>query len=109
MKKTTMAVITAVSVAGVIAIGLGAVSDWYKNWNTDTWFGRGGGNSSVQPDIPDTPDTPITGDNTGKDGAVVSVVKSNGISLLSAKLPVAAYAANGVSERADTAYTIPQR
>ena len=106
MKKSTAIGIAAVSVAGAAVIALGSVSSWFTNWNTKTWFGRGGGNSTVQPDIPDKPDTPIMGDNTGKDGAVVSVVESNGISLLSAKLPVAAYAANGVSERADTAYTI---
>ena len=106
MKKSTAIGIAAVSVAGAAVLALGAVSDWFKNWNVKTWFGRGGGSSTVQPDIPDTPDTPITGDGTTKDGAVVSVVKSNGIQLLSAKLPVAAYAANGVSERADTAYTI---
>ncbi len=106
MKKSTMGFVTGVSVVAAAVVGLGAVSDWFKNWNTDTWFGRGGGNSTVQPDIPDSPDKPIAGDNTGKDGAVVSIVESNGISLLSAKLPVAAYAANGVSEQADTAYTI---
>ncbi len=106
MKKSTAIGIAAVSVAGAAVLALGAVSDWFKNWNVKTWFGRGGGSSTVQPDNPDTPDTPITGDGTTKDGAVVSVVKSNGIQLLSAKLPVAAYAANGVSERADTAYTI---
>lgn len=109
MKKSTISAIAAVSVSGALVVGLGAVSSWFTNWNVKTWFGRGGGNSTVQPiqpDMPDTPDKPITGDNASKDGAVVSNVECNGIQLLSAKLPVAAYAANGVSEQADTAYTI---
>lgn len=106
MKKSTISAIAAVSVAGALVVGLGAVSSWFTNWDTKTWFGRGGDNSTVQPDIPDDPREPVTGDGTTKDGAVVSNVECNGIRLLSAKLPVAAYAANGVSEQSDTAYTI---
>ncbi len=43
---------------------------------------------------------------TGADGAVVSEGKGNGIALLSAKLPVEAYEANGISPLADTAFTL---
>lgn len=54
MKKSTMSAITALSVAGVLAVGLGAVSSWYTNWDVDTWFGRG--NAVEKPtDKPDEP------------------------------------------------------
>jgi hypothetical protein len=103
MKKSTMSAVAAVCVAGALAIGLGSVSDWYTNWDTSTWFGRGGGNSSVQPDDPNKPDV---GYDTGHDGAIITVGDGNGIRLTSAKLPVSAYAANGVSQYADTAYIL---
>ena len=43
---------------------------------------------------------------TPKDGAVISETAENGISLMSAKIMPMAYAANGVSVLADTAYTL---
>lgn len=103
MKKSTMSAVAAVCVAGALAVSLGAVSDWYTNWDTSTWFGRGGGQSTVQPDDPNKPDV---GYDTGHDGAIITVGGGNGIRLTSAKLPVSAYAANGVSQYADTAYIL---
>lgn len=103
MKKSTMSAVAAVCVAGALAVSLGSVSDWYTNWDTSTWFGRGGGNSTVQPDDPNKPDV---GYDTGHDGAIITVGDGNGIRLTSAKLPVSAYAANGVSQYADTAYIL---
>ena len=41
-----------------------------------------------------------------KDGAIISETAENGISLMSAKIMPVAYAANGVSALADTAYTL---
>lgn len=41
-----------------------------------------------------------------KDGAVISETAEHGVSLMSAKISPAAYAANGVSALADTAYTL---
>ena len=41
-----------------------------------------------------------------KDGAVISETAEHGVSLMSAKIAPAAYAANGVSVLADTAYTL---
>lgn len=41
-----------------------------------------------------------------KDGAIISETAENGISLMSAKIMPMAYAANGVSALADTAYTL---
>ena len=103
MKKSTMSAVAAVCVAGALAVSLGAVSDWYTNWDTSTWFGRGGGSDVVQPDDPNKPDV---GYDTGHDGAIITVGGGNGIRLTSAKLPVSAYAANGVSQYADTAYIL---
>ncbi len=62
MKKSTISAIAAVSAAGVIALGLGAVTDWYRNWNAKSWFNYWGKGAPVQqpvdPDTPDTPDEP---------------------------------------------------
>lgn len=41
-----------------------------------------------------------------KDGAVISETAEHGVSLMSAKIAPAAYAANGVSALADTAYIL---
>ena len=41
-----------------------------------------------------------------KDGAIISETAANGISLMSAKIMPVAYAENGVSALADTAYTL---
>ncbi len=102
MKKSTLSAIAAVSAAGVIALGLGAVTDWYKNWDAKTWFNYWGKGAPVQQPVdPDTPDEPKT-----KDGAIVTDGVNNGITLTAAKLPRSAYAANGVSAQADTAYTL---
>ncbi len=100
MKKNTAIGIAAVAVAGAFTIGLGAVSSWFTNWNVKTWFGRGGGNATVQPENPNIPDY------VGQDNAVISNGESNGIKLMSAILPRSAYVANGVSAQADTAYTL---
>lgn len=103
MKKNTLKGIAAVCVAGAFAVGLGAMSSWFTNWDASTWFGRGGGNNAVTPDDPNTPDV---GYDTGHDGAVITIDGGNGIRLASAKLPVSAYTANGVSQYADTAYML---
>ena len=58
MKKSTLKVIAAVSVVGALAISLGAVSSWFTNWDTKTWFGRGGSSAVKQPDKPDVPEPP---------------------------------------------------
>lgn len=106
MKKSTMGFITGVSVVTAGVIGLGAVSSWFTNWNTKTWFGRGGNNAVVQPENPDKPQPPTTNENTYNGGAIMSEFENNGISVLSAKLPRRAYAAYGISEQADTAYLL---
>ncbi len=57
MKKSTISAVAAVSLIGCVALGIGIVSDGYRNWDTSTWFGRGGGSDVVQPENPDPPDT----------------------------------------------------
>lgn len=109
MKKSTISAIAAVSAAGVVALSLGAVTDWYKNWDGSTWFNYWGKGAPTveEPVTPDTPDDPNTDKDTDtKDGAIVTEGDNNGIMLTAAKLPRAAYAANGVSAQADTAYII---
>lgn len=106
MKKSTAIGIAAVSVAGAAVIALGAVSSWFTNWNAKTWFGRGGGTQTVQPEKPDIPDTPVIDTDDNKNGAIISDGVNSGISLLNAKLPVAAYSANGISENAYTAFRL---
>ena len=115
MKKSTISAIAAVSAAGVVALSLGAVTDWYKNWDGSTWFNYWGkGAPTIEepvtpdtPDDPNTPDDPSTDKDTDtKDGAIVTEGDNNGIAIKTAKLPRAAYAANGVSAQADTAYII---
>ncbi len=106
MKKSTMGFLTGVSVVTAGVLGLGAVSSWFTNWDTKTWFGRGGNNAVVQPENPDKPQPPIIDENTHNGGAIISDFENNGISVLSARLPRAAYAANGISEQVDTAYLL---
>lgn len=47
-----------------------------------------------------------TSANTENGGAVIGAPVENGIKLMSAKIPVAEFAANGVSAQAETAYTL---
>lgn len=101
MKKTTMGFVTGVSVLGAIVIGLGAVSSWFTNWNIKTWFGRGGG-TITQPNKDDM----SKDKEKSSDGAIIADGESNGIRVMTAKLPRAAYKANGISEQADTAYIL---
>lgn len=110
MKKVFSSVIAFIIAAAlVIAVGVG--SAWFSNWNVKTWFNSWGkGGETV---APDNPDKPITGDKSNGGGALIGGFENDGISLLSAELPFAAYAANGVSEKAEKAYilaatTIPE-
>lgn len=120
MKKSTISAIAAVSAAGVVALSLGAVTDWYKNWDGSTWFNYWGKGAPtveepVTPDTPDDPNTPddpskpsepVTPVDSDKGGAIVTDGDNNGIQIKTAKLPRAAYAANGVSEQAESAYVL---
>lgn len=76
---------------------------WVKGKITDTGLG---GNTDDDKVNGDAPDKPIDGDINENGGTVIDKVENNGISLLSAKLPRAAYAANDIDPQADSAYTL---
>lgn len=76
---------------------------WVKGKITDTGLG---GNTDDDKVNGDAPDKPIDGDINENGGTVIDKVENNGISLLSAKLPRVAYAANGIDPQADSAYTL---
>lgn len=104
MKKTTLYSIIAIVVAVALTIILAVGSSGFTNWNVKTWF-KGDGQNSVQPADPNTP-SDIAEDSQFSGGMLVSDGEENGISILSAKLPRAAYAANGISTQADSAYLL---
>ncbi|MDE5601608.1 MAG: hypothetical protein K2J16_03835 [Clostridia bacterium] len=112
MKKSAISAILVVLLVAALVVAVGVGSMGFKDWNVKGWF-NGWGQSSEQPNNPDTPDIPINPDNPnvgnedmGNGGAIVSESESFGISLMSAKLPVSAYAANGIDTQADTAYKL---
>ena len=76
---------------------------WVKGKITDTGLG---GNTDDDKVNGDAPDKPIDGDINENGGTVIDEVENNGISLLSAKLPRAAYAANDIDPQADSAYKL---
>lgn len=76
---------------------------WVKGKITDTGLG---GNTDDDKVNGDAPDKPIDGDINENGGTVIDKVENNGISLLSAKLPRAAYAANDIDPQADSAYML---
>ena len=97
-------------VAGVCCMGYAARGDdgkWFGNGNVKTWHW-----SSLDKGITDTPpddkpdDKPTTNGETGNLDFVMTEGENNGFTLLSAKLPRAAYSANGISEDAELAYVV---
>ena len=91
--------------AGVCCAGFASRNDegkWFENWNLSTWHwsdipdaGNVGGN--VKP-----------GENTADKvgGSDITGIESKGVTVHKAVLPRTAYAAMGVSERAERAYTL---
>lgn len=90
MKKKGAIGIAAVAVATALAVGLGAVSSWYTNWDVKSWFNKPSKPDNEitdtvpdNPDNPDNPDTPnddITNDvdysgnvDMGIDGSILDV------------------------------------
>ena len=96
--------------AGVCCMGYAARGDdgkWFGNGNVKTWHW-----SSLDKGITDTPpddkpdDKPTTNGETGNLDFVMTEGENNGFTLLSAKLPRAAYSANGISEDAELVYVV---
>ena len=84
-----LAILLVVVIAGAAAL-VGVLSNGFKDW------------TKFQPDE-QTEQTDETADNGG---AIIGESVGNGVKLMSAKIPVAEYAANGVSAQAETAYTL---
>lgn len=104
MKKTTIYSIVAVVVAIALIIVLAVGSSGFTNWNVKTWF-KGDGQNTIQPNDPNTP-SKIPDDTQFSGGMLVSDGEHSGMSIMSAKLPRVAYAANGISAQADSAYLL---
>ena len=100
--------IVAILLAGVLAAGVcctgyasrGDDGKWFKNGDLKTWHWK---DKDKEPDVP-TP--PTGGDEEETGGLVVGESEGNGVEVCSAILPRAAYAANGVSEQAESAYVL---
>ncbi|MDE6441896.1 MAG: hypothetical protein K2L12_03970 [Clostridia bacterium] len=84
---------------------LAGVIGWRTSGYTDWTFGFRQPTASV-PDTPNTPDDTYGGNAASAGGVILTENESNGISLLSAEIPVEAYEANGISPLAETAYTL---
>ena len=104
MTKKALGGICVVLVAGILTLTAGIGSSWFTNGNIKTWFNSWGKGKQevVQPEEPD-------GSSAGANGAFITNGESHGIKLMSAEIPQSAYEANGVSELADTAFTLTAR
>lgn len=100
--------IAAIFVAGVLAAGV-CCTGFASRDDNGKWFGNGNISTWHWKDKTDdkTPDDKPNGDETvSSGGAIIGGFEDGGVQLLSAKLPIAAYAANGIDAQADTAYQI---
>lgn len=106
--KVGAVVMTVVIAGGVCACGYASRDEndkWFKNGNLKTWHWTDKSPAGVGGNVGDN------NNNSGKDdnftgGSEIGDVVDKGIKLYSAEIPRAAYAANGVSEQAENAYTI---
>ncbi len=111
MKKILSSLISIILAATcVITVGIG--SAWFTNWNVKTWFNSWGQNEQSTSDDKndnnddENSDKPIDDNINDNGGTEIENFESNGVSLLSAKLPLSAYAANGIDPQADSAYML---
>lgn len=104
MKKIISSVISLILAAAVIiAVWIG--SSGFKNWKVKTWFnGWGKGSTNIGGNSNGNGSNDGTTENFT--GSVLDNGESNGMQLLSARIPRTAYAANGIAETADSAYTL---
>ena len=87
---TAVLAILLVLVIGGAAALVGVLSNGFKDW------------TKFQPDE----QTEQAEEQADNGGAIINAPVENGVKLMSAKIPVAEYAANGVSAQAETAYTL---
>ena len=84
-----LAILLVVVIVGAAAL-VGVLSNGFKDW------------TKFQPDE----QTEQAEEQADNGGAIINAPVENGVKLMSAKIPVAEYAANGVSAQAETAYTL---
>ena len=92
-------IITGIALVLILAILGGILAAVLTETNPKDWFEQPAGEETETSDE----ETPA---NTENGGAVIGAPVENGIKLMSAKIPVAEFAANGVSAQAETAYTL---
>lgn len=92
-------IITGIALVLILAILGGVIAAVLTETNPKDWFEQLAGEETETSDE----ETPA---NTENGGAVIGAPVENGIKLMSAKIPVAEFAANGVSAQAETAYTL---
>lgn len=110
-KNTVLKGAVALLVAGVLTAGVccmgyaarGENGKWFGNSDVKTWHWKEK-TDDKKPD--DGTEDPSDQEEEENGGTVVAEGESNGVSLLSAKLPRSAYAANGISAQAESAYTL---
>lgn len=101
MKKGTLTAIIVILLAAIIVLVCGIGSSWFTNGDIATWFNSWGkGTEQEQPADEEQ------GEEQEQGGMLVEEGDSNGISLMSAEIPVEDFAANGISPMAETAYTL---
>ncbi len=98
--KRVVKTIFALTLVAALTVAVGVGSSGFTNWNVKAWF-NGWGKGSDQPPTDQQGST-----SGGGGGAVISDVEENGVQILSARLPVSAFAANGISEAAESAYQL---
>lgn len=96
MKKNAALQIIALALAFILVVGVIVGVIFWQNGNISF--------TPVGQEQTATPDEEMPVSDNG--GAVIGTPVENGIKLLSAKIPVAEFAANGVSAQAETAYTL---
>ena len=92
-------IITGIALVLILAILGGILAAVLTETNPKDWFEQPAGEETETSDE----ETPA---NTENGGAVIGAPVENGIKLMSAKIPVAEFAANGVSAQTETAYTL---
>lgn len=98
--KRAVKTIFALTLVAALTVAVGVGSSGFRNWHVTEWFNHWGKGEEQPP-------TDQQGSTSGGGGgAVISDVEENGVQLFSARLPVSAFAASGISEAAESAYQL---
>lgn len=118
--KAIASAVTAILLALVIAAGVcclgfasrGTDGKWFGNFKDMSswhWTETVNPNNPDEPENPDNPNKPDEPDKPvadDKGGAAIDEIVNGGIALQRARLPRSAFAANGISEQAESAYLL---